>query len=616
MSDEDHDGDLVPKQGEGEGEGELRSRSVSKVQEVLDNIKRVLEQHDKDTKDHVVDKDVVRFFLHETQGDVKRTTDIIKEQLQLQTHETSSRSRSGQGEVLEEQELIPPSNNTLQTNTSSVRRRHQAAIAAEEGGEEGTRGASTNGEGEQGQSSTRSEQLSRRGRGSGGQGQGGRVGVRGAVAVVVIMCFRTIGKIAQLSARGIQSAANLVTGTARFVLRLVVPPQLAAWLNRFIFSSLFVQQATIVDPVEAASHFVQYFESDFCIQEVEAPSSGSVEDQQGASSSSPPAANEANGGARARIMPEFQVCGHYEALSRARNASKFLVCYLHAPAHQSARRFCRETLTDPLVSTFLNENFVVWGGSVTQSRDAYRLAQALRVSKYPCVAVLTSTSIIQNFGGLSALSRRQVASSSMALMAVFEGFLSPESTIQLLQRILDDHGPMLVAARAEQQEREYNRLIREEQEAAFAESLAEDQRREAEREALREKEREKEREAEEAERQLREEQQKMQEMQEAVVQRRRARSETIPEEPLAGGEDVTKILIRLPDGSRVQRRFLNHDKIRVVYDFVGSLEANTALNYKLVSNFPRRVFDESTFSQTLLEAGLSPQGSLFLQSED
>ena len=89
-----------------------------------------------------------------------------------------------------------------------------------------------------------------------------------------------------------------------------------------------------------------------------------------------------------------------------------------------------------------------------------------------------------------------------------------------------------------------------------------------------------------------------------------------PEEPPAGGEDVTKILIRLPDGSRVQRRFLNHDKIRVVYDFVGSLEANTALNYKLVSNFPRRVFDESTFSQTLLEAGLSPQGSLFLQSED
>ena len=61
---------------------------------------------------------------------------------------------------------------------------------------------------------------------------------------------------------------------------------------------------------------------------------------------------------------------------------------------------------------------------------------------------------------------------------------------------------------------------------------------------------------------------------------------------------------------------LNHDKVGTLVAWVDSLEANTSFEYKLVTNFPRKVFDETTFSQTLEEAGLSPQGTLFLQSED
>ena len=80
----------------------------------------------------------------------------------------------------------------------------------------------------------------------------------------------------------------------------------------------------------------------------------------------------------------------------------------------------------------------------------------------------------------------------MALIAAFEGFLSQGSLVELLERVLESHGPMLVAARAEQEERAFNRRIREEQEQAFAEALAEDQRREREREAEREQERERE----------------------------------------------------------------------------------------------------------------------------
>ena len=421
------------------------------------------------------------------------------------------------------------------------------------------------------------------------------------LAAVVILCFRTIGKLATLSVRGISGATTLMTRTTTFVLKLIIPSSLTSWLNRLVFSSLS-QHSTIVDPVEAASHFVAYFNSEF--------SSTTTGNDDGEPSSS--------SGSAAGVMPEFQVCGHYDALNRARERSLFLVCYLHAPGHREAERFCAKTLSDPRVASLLNEKFVVWGGLVTRSRDAFRLAQGLRVSKYPCLAVLTSSSIIQNFGGLNpAMARRAAQDSSMALIALSEGFLSPENTLDLLGKVLEDHGPILIAAKAEQDERNFNRRIREEQEAAFAEALAEDQRKEAEREAQREHERQLQREQEERERQVLEEQARQEQKQQAVVQRRRERSESIPEEPSADGEKpVTRLLIKMPDGSRIQRRFLTEDKIRAVYDYVDSLESNTCFDYKLVTNFPRRVFDESTFSLTLKEADLVPQAALFLQSED
>jgi len=195
------------------------------------------------------------------------------------------------------------------------------------------------------------------------------------------------------------------------------------------------------------------------------------------------------------------------------------------------------------------------------------------------------------------------------LILLSEGALSTEGLLELLEGVLEDNGPMLVAARAEQEEREASRRIREEQERDFALALQEDQRKEKEKQ-------------EELERKLREREEeelsrkKVEEKTQAVLSRRRERAEAIPEEPEPGEDGVSKVLIRFPDGSRVTRRFYDKERVKVIYNFVDSLESNTCYDYKLVSNFPRKVFDESTFEQTLAEAGLSRQAMLFLQSED
>jgi hypothetical protein len=52
-----------------------------------------------------------------------------------------------------------------------------------------------------------------------------------------------------------------------------------------------------------------------------------------------------------------------------------------------------------------------------------------------------------------------------------------------------------------------------------------------------------------------------------------------------------------------------------VFDFLESLEEFAYPRYSLVSNFPRRVYDASCGGMSLQDAGLSPQGALFVQPD-
>lgn len=75
----------------------------------------------------------------------------------------------------------------------------------------------------------------------------------------------------------------------------------------------------------------------------------------------------------------------------------------------------------------------------------------------------------------------------------------------------------------------------------------------------------------------------------------------------------TLCLIRMPDGSRCQRRFKLEDPVSLLFDFVDSKGAGgvDSGQYRLVTQFPRRVF-ESRSSSTLGEAGLAQGQEVFL----
>ncbi len=127
--------------------------------------------------------------------------------------------------------------------------------------------------------------------------------------------------------------------------------------------------------------------------------------------------------------------------------------------------------------------------------------------------------------------------------------------------------------------------------------------------------------AEEAARAAQEETRQRAEQQAAAARRaaelERKRRE-LPAEPLDGsGASVSTIVVRLPDGTRLTRRFQLSDALRSVYDWVDLQQPSSgglALDsYWLAQNYPRQTF--SNPAQTIEQAKLYPHGTLFVQEK-
>ncbi len=77
--------------------------------------------------------------------------------------------------------------------------------------------------------------------------------------------------------------------------------------------------------------------------------------------------------------------------------------------------------------------------------------------------------------------------------------------------------------------------------------------------------------------------------------------------------NVTHIVVRTPDGSRLERRFFITDPLQHLKNFIDSkaTELHIPDNYELVVSFPTRIFKD--FSQTFQQAGLTGRALLNIQ---
>lgn len=95
-----------------------------------------------------------------------------------------------------------------------------------------------------------------------------------------------------------------------------------------------------------------------------------------------------------------------------------------------------------------------------------------------------------------------------------------------------------------------------------------------------------------------------------------AKQDALPPEPSPSSSDpITSCLVRLPDGTRLQRKFESAAPLRTLFDFLKAQEGFLIPEggYRLVGGYPRRVF-EGSHAGSFAEAGLG-QGEHALMLE-
>lgn len=213
----------------------------------------------------------------------------------------------------------------------------------------------------------------------------------------------------------------------------------------------------------------------------------------------------------------------------------------------------------------------------------------------------------------------------MVAMKKVEGYASLANLTAILKSAIANNEASLIAARVDREERAAANLIRAQQDAAFEESLRVDREKERKRKEAAEK-------AAEEARKEKEEKEAVAKRAEAMAQLKESLKSVIPkEEEENESKETFHLCFRLPDGSRLERRFRSSDPVRFLYYYVfTSTPPNALLNFKICTTFPSRQLpghsptpesvakdaEDEEMCTPLTECGLEKKSSLFVYDLD
>ncbi|KAF2673189.1 UBX-domain-containing protein [Microthyrium microscopicum] len=292
----------------------------------------------------------------------------------------------------------------------------------------------------------------------------------------------------------------------------------------------------------------------------------------------------------------FRELGYAHSLDEAKRDLKYLLVVILSPEHDDNDLYVQETLLAPEVIAFVqnkDSNIILWGGSI-QDSEAYQVATAFNVTKFPYAALIASTP------NSSSSSSFATSGTGMGIIAPLSGLLPPAEFLSKIRRAMDSHMPEINRLRSEQAERNATRSIREQQDSAYDRSLAKDR----ERAKQKREEEEKRKQEEESERKAEEQREQAAHKSEGWKMWRAVR---IKPEPSTSDQNAVRVSLRLPDGSRAMRKFEGSAEVEEIYAFVECAELldSAVLSkeiakpegydhqypFKLVSPMPRTVYD-------------------------
>ncbi|KAF2072436.1 hypothetical protein CYY_006248 [Polysphondylium violaceum] len=268
------------------------------------------------------------------------------------------------------------------------------------------------------------------------------------------------------------------------------------------------------------------------------------------------------------VLPQSFSGSYKEALAAAKRQGKLVLTYLHSDNDLSLN-FCLDILRSEEMVEFINENYVFWTARITPEAESF-LFSLIQFESYPILAIISNTS-------------------SPQIVEVIQGVSDKDQIYNKLVNETTARSDDLAKVKAEEEVNERDRIIVQEQDQAYQESLRADK----------------------------EKQQKAEEERQRIEDKKNekiSRGDLVPTEP-PKGPNTTQIIFKLPDDSKVERRFSSNEKLEMLCNFLDGNGCEIE-NYQFVTQYPKKVFTKADFNQTLKDAGLSPQSILNVRSND
>lgn len=292
------------------------------------------------------------------------------------------------------------------------------------------------------------------------------------------------------------------------------------------------------------------------------------------------------------LGPDIIQGGYADLLHACSEQCKFAILYLHDPLLDNSMQYVNELLCSEGFATLIRKyQVLLWFSEVTSS-EGLQAANALKVRQFPFLGVLCLK-----------------AEKKIEVIGRLEGCLNKYGA-NALESILTKGNTKLVQIRQQRQNLALQRLIRDQQDFRYNESLRRDQENVRQRNARREA-------ASESERQelLR-------------TQWLLWRKSTLQPEPTRPGGSTCRIAIRTENGIRIVRKFDSNLTIDEIYAYVellmegllDSTETNVTqpLGYEhhyrflLLTPVPRKELDPSTTIGD--EPAIYPSGNIIMES--
>jgi FAS-associated factor 2 len=307
-------------------------------------------------------------------------------------------------------------------------------------------------------------------------------------------------------------------------------------------------------------------------------------------------------------MPQFFDGSFTEAVQSARQQQKLLVVYLHSEHSSFTRSFCTRVLSSEIVRSMLDASFILWGGDAARMETLHVAAMMHSPQfQYPCLCVLLPAN-----------------PDDIRAIGAVHGQVQVDAAVALLTAGLEEmnsHQALDVARRAQHAE---DRSLREQQDREYQEALAADQMRIEQQRAQEREELEAQRKAEEQRRLEEAEKSRLEATARDLQARRKRQAEALDPER---ADATARIAVRLPAGSRLQRKFSPNATLEDVYlwaECAAYLPENIGLElqippkFSLRTSFPPRDFarDGEEVRQSLQDLQLVGGTLLLVEIED